>query len=65
MDKILKGAKPGDSEHREHGQIVGDAKEPMPNGYQVAITCLCRAVVIRWVTPKDAAIDLAALARLD
>jgi hypothetical protein len=25
-------------EHREHGQLVGDATEPMENGYQVTIS---------------------------
>lgn len=38
--------------HRTHGQLVGDATEPLPNGYQVTITCPCRAVLIRWVTPR-------------
>jgi hypothetical protein len=52
-------------EHREHGQLLGDATEPMENGYQVTISCPCGAVFIRWVTPDDAAIDLAALVRLN
>jgi hypothetical protein len=44
---------------------VGDATEPIPNGYGVRITCPCGVVFIRWVTPTEAAIDLAALARLN
>ena len=53
------------SEHRKHGQLVGDATEPMENGYQVTISCPCGAVFIRWVTQDDAAIDLARLMRLN
>ena len=52
-------------EHRAHGQLVGDATAPLPNGYLVTITCSCRHVFSRWVTPNDAAIDLAALARVN
>jgi hypothetical protein len=53
------------SEHRDHGSLVGYATEPLPHGYQVAVTCACRVAFMRWVTPDDAAIDLAALAPLN
>jgi hypothetical protein len=49
-------------QHRGDGQLVGDATEPLPNGYQL-ITCPCGVMFVRWVTPDDAAIDLAALHR--
>lgn len=48
---------------RGDSQLVGDATEPLPNGYQLTITCPCGVMFVRWVTPADAAIDLAALAR--
>jgi hypothetical protein len=50
---------------RGDGQLVGDATEPLSNGYQLTITCPCGVMFVRWVTPEDAAIDLAALARLN
>ena len=31
-------------EHRDHGQVVGDAAEPMTNVYEMTITCPCRVV---------------------
>jgi hypothetical protein len=52
-------------EHRDHGQVVGDATQPRPNGYQVSIACPCGVTFSRWVTPEAAVIDLAALARLN
>jgi hypothetical protein len=38
-------------EHREHGQLVGHASEPMEHGYQMTITWPCGVEFIRWVTP--------------
>ena len=52
-------------QHRDDSQLVGDATEPLPSGYQLIITCPCGVMFVRWVTPEDAAIDLAALARLN
>ena len=52
-------------EHRDHGQVMGDATEPLTNGYQVTIACPCGVTFLRWVTPEHAVIDLAALARLN
>jgi hypothetical protein len=52
-------------QHRGDCQLVGDATEPLPNGYQLTITCPCGVMFVRWVTPEDAAIDLTALARLN
>jgi hypothetical protein len=28
-------------QHRGDGQLAGDATEPLPNGYQLTITCPC------------------------
>jgi len=28
-------------EHREHGQLVGDATEPVANGYMLTVACRC------------------------
>jgi hypothetical protein len=50
-------------QHRGDGQLVGDATEPSPNGDQLTITCHCGVMFVRWMTPEDTAIDLAALAR--
>jgi hypothetical protein len=52
-------------EHRDHGQLMGDAADPTPNGYEVTITCPCSVVFDRWETSTEATMDLAALARLN
>ncbi len=53
------------AEHREHGQLTGDATEPGLAGYQVWIACPCSVTFRRQVTAGDALIDLAELARLN
>jgi hypothetical protein len=53
------------AEHREHGQLTGDATEPGLAGYQVWIACPCGVTFRRQATEGDALIDLAALARLN
>ena len=52
-------------EHRDHGQLVGDATEPAANGYMLEVACPCGVTFARWVAPLLAAEDLAALARLN
>ena len=52
-------------EHREHGQLVGDATEPVANGYMLTVACRCGVTFARRVAPLLAAEDLAALARLN
>jgi hypothetical protein len=42
---------------------VGAATEPLPNGYQLTVTCSCGVVFIRWMTLGEAAEDLAILMR--
>ena len=49
--------------HRAHGHLTGDATEPTRTGYLLTVTCPCGAVFSRYVTPEEAAIELAALAR--
>ena len=49
--------------HRAHGQLFADAGSPTANGYRLEIRCHCGVVFERWVTPQDAGIDLALLAR--
>ncbi len=50
--------------HRDHGQLTGDATEPGLAGYQVWIACPCGVTFRRQVTEGDALADLAELARL-
>jgi hypothetical protein len=53
------------AEHREHGQLTGDATEPGLAGHQVWIACPCGVTFRRQVTEGDALIDLAELASLN
>jgi hypothetical protein len=48
---------------RPHGELAADAGEPAPNGYRLTIACPCGVTFERWVTPDDADLDLAMLAR--
>ena len=45
-------------DHRPHGLLTGDATEPAWNGYLLTVVCPCGVVFERWVTPRDAALDL-------
>ena len=49
--------------HRPHGQLFADAGTPGPNGYRLKVRCRCGVVFGRWVTPTDAAVELALFAR--
>jgi hypothetical protein len=49
--------------HRSHGSLKGDSGDLTPNGYLLTVACACGVTFHRWVTPHDAAEDLAALAR--
>ena len=49
--------------HRGHSQLFADAGKPGPNGYRLEIRCHCGVVFERWVTPEDAAIEIALMAR--
>jgi hypothetical protein len=52
-------------DHRPHGCLTADATEPAWNGYLLAVACPCGVVFERWVTPEDAELDFAGLARLN
>ncbi len=52
------------ADHRDHGQLTGDATEPGLAGYQVWIACPCGVTFRRQVTEGDALADRAELARL-
>ena len=47
------------TEHQPHGELTGDAGEVTPNGYRLWISCPCGVTFERWVTPREAAEDLA------
>jgi len=52
-------------DHRPHGPLVGDATEPVWNGYRLSVACPCGVVFERWVTSWDAALDLLGWASLN
>jgi hypothetical protein len=52
-------------EHRPHGELQGDATPPTAKGYTVTVACPCGVTFERWITPMDAEIDLALLARFN
>jgi hypothetical protein len=45
-------------DHRPHGRLTADAREPEWNGYLLTVACPCGVVFGRWVTAKDAELDL-------
>ena len=49
--------------HRAHGRLESDAGELTPNGYRLTVICPCGVTFHRWITPQEAAEDLAVLAR--
>jgi hypothetical protein len=49
--------------HRPHGDLVADAGVAGPNGYRLEVRCHCGTMLERWVTPADAGVELALLAR--
>jgi hypothetical protein len=51
--------------HRPHGDLLADAGAPAANGYRLEVRCHCGVVFQRWVTPEDAAVEMALLARWD
>ena len=50
-------------EHRPHGELSADAGEPAVNGYRLMVSCPCGVVFERWITPQDALVDLALMAK--
>jgi hypothetical protein len=47
--------------HRPHGHLEGDTGGLTPNGYRLTVACACGVVFHRWITPREAAEDLAVL----
>jgi hypothetical protein len=45
--------------HGKHGRPTPDVGPLMPNGYRLEVVCPCRVTFERWVTPEDAALELA------
>jgi len=50
-------------DHRPHGGLTEDAGPPTVNGYRLTVACPCGVAFERWVTPQDAAVEMAVLAR--
>jgi len=53
------------TEHRPHGTLEATTGELTPNGYRLEVACSCGVTFERWITPREAAEDLAVLARLN
>jgi hypothetical protein len=49
--------------HRPHGPLVADTGALTLNGYRLTVACPCGVMFERWITPEEAARDLAILAR--
>ena len=52
-------------DHRPHSPLTVDATEPAWNGYLLTVACPCGVVFGRWVTPRDAEMDLVKAASLN
>ena len=51
------------TDHRPHGQLVAAEGPPTASGYRLTVCCPRGVVFERWITPQDAALDLALMAR--
>jgi len=49
--------------HRSHGDLEGDPGDLTPNGYRLTVACPCGVTFQRWVTPEEAAENLAVVTR--
>jgi hypothetical protein len=49
--------------HRPHGELLAAEGGLTPNGYRLTVCCPCGVVFERWITPEDAAVHLALMAR--
>ena len=52
------------TEHQPYGTLKATTGELTQNGYRLEVACPCGVTFEWWITPADAAIDLAILARL-
>jgi len=53
------------TEHRPHGTLAATTGELTPNGHRLEVSCPCGVKFERWITPQEAAENLATLARLN
>ena len=53
------------TEHRPHGPLTATTGELTPNGYRLEVACPCGVTFERWIRLREAAEDLAMLARLN
>ena len=44
---------------RNHDELIPEVGPSTPNGYLIEVSCSCSVVFGRWVTPEDAALELA------
>jgi len=51
------------AQHPAHGKLSADTGALTPNGYRLHVACPCGVMFERWITPEEAARDLAMLAR--
>ena len=51
------------TQHRPHGTLTATTGELTPNGYRLEVACPCGATFERWITLREAAEDLAMVAR--
>lgn len=49
--------------HRPHGGLDATTGALTPNGYRLVVPCASSVTFERWITPEEAAGDLAGLAR--
>jgi hypothetical protein len=49
--------------HRAHGELLADAGTTSPSGYRLEGRCHCGVVFECWITPADAGLEMAQLAR--
>jgi len=45
--------------HHSHGRLEGEIGDLTANGYRLAVACSCGVTFHRWITPREAAEDLA------
>ena len=51
------------AKHRPHGCFEIETGDLMSNGYRLTVECPCGVVFTRWITPQEAAEDLAVFTR--
>jgi hypothetical protein len=49
--------------HQSHGRLEAETGDLTPNGYRLVVPCPCGVTFHRWITPEEAAEDLAVMGR--